>query len=69
MVHPANSADPNSGKSTAAAYSTKLKDHTRRLDAFASKTDDTNARVRSIDDNLADVKLLLVQALNHDDGD
>jgi len=45
-------------------HSRQLDDHTHRLERLESKTDDTNARVRSLEEGVAEIKGLLVQALN-----
>lgn len=40
------------------------REHSSQLRELTRKQDDTNARVRSIEDNLAEVKDLLVRALD-----
>lgn len=45
-------------------HSETLRDHGQRLGRVESKLDDTNARVRSLEDGQAEIKDLLVRALN-----
>ena len=45
-------------------HSRQLDDHTRRLERLESKTDDTNVRVRSLEEGVAQIKDLLVQVLD-----
>lgn len=40
-----------------------VREHTTTLERLEAKTDDTNVRVRSLEDNVADIKEFLVQAL------
>lgn len=45
-------------------HSRQLDDHTQRLERLGVKTDDTNARVRSLEEGVAEIKDLLIQALD-----
>ncbi|TXI64877.1 hypothetical protein [Mycolicibacterium mageritense] len=40
-----------------------VREHTTTLERLEAKADDTNARVRSLEDNVSEIKDLLVQAL------
>lgn len=40
-----------------------VREHTTTLERLEAKTDDTNVRVRSVEDNVSEIKDLLVQAL------
>jgi len=44
--------------------SDKVDDHTSRLVRLETKTDDTNARVRSMEEGQAEIKDLLIRALD-----
>lgn len=44
--------------------STKASDHISRLDRLEDKVDDTNVRVRSLEEGQAEIKDLLIQALD-----
>jgi hypothetical protein len=41
-----------------------VREHTARLDRVAAKVDDTNVRVRSLEEGQAEIKDLLVRALD-----
>jgi hypothetical protein len=41
-----------------------LVDHGNRLNSLETKMDDTNARVRSLEDTTSEIKELLIQALD-----
>ena len=41
-----------------------LVDHGKRLDSLETKVDDTNARVRSLEDTTTEIKELLIRALD-----
>jgi hypothetical protein len=49
---------------TVREHTATLGDHTRRLDSLASKVGDTNQRARSLEENTAEIKDLLVRALD-----
>jgi len=49
---------------TVREHTATLGDHTRRLDSLASKVGDTNQRARSLEENTAEIKNLLVRALD-----
>jgi chaperonin cofactor prefoldin len=41
-----------------------LKDHGKRLNSLETKMDDTNARVRSLEDTTSEIRELLIRALD-----
>lgn len=45
-------------------HSRQFDDHTRSLERLESVTDDNNARVRALEEGVAEIKDLLVQALD-----
>ncbi len=43
---------------------TTVRDHTKRFERLETKSDDTNARVRSLEENVGEIKDLLIRALD-----
>ena len=60
----AEHADYRAVLSAINALGANQRDHAERLGRIETKTDDTNARVRSLEESMAEIKDLLVRALD-----